>query len=509
MRIASSTIFDIGTSGVQQQMSELAVLQEEISSGKSLNVPSDNPLAAAEAVTAQQGSDANVQYATNQGAATSSLQQEDSTLGSISTVIASVQSLLTEAGNPSLTDQERSVLATQVQADQQQLVNLGNATDAQGNYLFGGFQSSSPPYSIATDGTVTYTGDSGQRTVQVNANQSIATSDPGSAIFETVPPNSGPGIAYQSSANTGSATFSAVSITNSNDPSNSDSYQITFSVSNGVTTYSVLDTTTDTQLNGGVPQNYVSGTAISLGTQGGQSVTLSGVPNNNDQFYVSPAQSAGTTTVTAATATNTGTGTIGAVSVTDPQDPSIYAPYTVNFSVAGGVTSYTVTNTNTGVTSASQPYTSPATVALGTGQTVEISGAPANGDSFTANQQNVGVNLFTTLSNVITALQQPVSGTFDQANLTNALTTATAQLSNAANNVSTVRAVVGAREQELSTLKTDNSTAQLQYSSTISSLTDTNIVAAYSQYSETSVALQAAEKTFVETESLTLFSIIQ
>ena len=118
MRIASSTIFDIGTSGVQSQLSELATLQEQISSGKSLNVPSDNPLAAAQAVTAQQGSDANVQYATNQSTATNSLQLESSTLTSISTVIASVQTLIGEAGNPALTNQERSVIGSQITAAQ-------------------------------------------------------------------------------------------------------------------------------------------------------------------------------------------------------------------------------------------------------------------------------------------------------------------------------------------------------------------------------------------------------
>lgn len=506
MRIASSTIFDIGTSGVQSQLSELATLQEEISSGKSLNTPSDNPLGAAQAVTAQQGSDANVQFAANQSTATSSLQLEDNTLGSISTVIGSIQSDLTDAGDPSLTDQERSVLATKIQSSLQQLVSLGNTTDAQGNYLFGGFESDSPPFSVSTDGTVTYTGDQGQQLAQVNATRSIATSDPGSAIFQSVPADSGPGIAYAAATNTGSATYSAVSTTNSADPTNGDSYQITFSVANGTTTYQVLDTTTDTQLNNGVPQNYTSGTAISLG---GQAVTLTGVPDNNDQFSIRPPQSTGTTTVTAGTASNTGTGSIGAVTVTDPTDPTIFAPYTIAFSVVGGVTSYTVTNNDTGVAAPAVPYTAPATVALGTGETVQLTGAPANGDSFTVEQQNVGVNLFSTLNNVIAALNQPGGGTFNQANLTNALTTATSQIANSENNVLTVRALVGAREQELGTLGTDNTTTQLQFSSTLSNLTSTDIVAAYSQYSETSVALQAAEKTFVQTESLTLFSIIQ
>jgi len=506
MRIASSTIFDIGTSGVQSQLSELATLQEQISSGKSLNEPSDNPLAAAQAVIDQQGSDANVQYATNQTTATSSLQLEDSTLTSMSTVIASVQTLLNKAGDPSLTDQERSVLASQISGAQQQLISLGNTTDADGNYLFGGFQGTSAPFTVAANGTVTYSGDEGQQLAQVSAGQSIAVSDPGSAIFQSVPAGSSPGITYAAAANTGTATYSAVSVTNSADPTNADTYELTFSVANGATTYTVLDTSTGTLLNSGNVQNYTAGTAISLG---GQSVTLSGVPANNDQFFIRPAQSTGSNTVTAATSTNTGTGAISPVTVQNQEDPTIYAPYTVAFSSPGGVLSYTVTNNQTGVAAPAVAYTAPATVALGTGETADITGTPAAGDTFTVNQQNVGVNLFTTLSNVVAALQLPGGGTLDQANLTNALTTATSQVSNAENNVLTVRSLVGAREQQLKTLTTDNSTAQLQFSSTLSTLTDTNIVSAYSQYTETSVALQAAEKTFVQTESLTLFSIIQ
>ncbi len=519
MRIASSTIYDIGTSGIQTQLSELATLQEEISSGKSVTTPSDNPLAAAEAVSVQQASDTNVQYAANQSSATSSLQLEDSTLTSISTTIASVQTLLNQAGDPSLTNQERSGIATQLQSAEQQLVSLGNTTTATGSYLFGGFQTNSPPFSISSTGTVTYNGNAGQQMTQVANGITLAVGDPGSSLFQQVQSGVGPSIAYASSTNTGDATFSAVSVTNSADPTNADGYQIQFTVGNGITTYTVLNTTTDSYLNGGVPQQYTAGDTTSNGVTtegsgsqtislGGQSINISGTPSNNDTFTILPAQSAGLSTVASPATTNTGSGTIGNVTVTNAQDPSIFAPYTINFSVAGGVTSYTVTNTDTNTTSAPATYP-PNTVDLGTGLTVQVNGAPANGDSFTVQQENQGVNLFTTLNNVIAALNSPDDSSVAAAALTNTLTTASAQVGNTENNILTLRAQVGARQQQLSTLTTDNSTAQLQFSATLSTLTDTNIVSAYSEYSQVSVALQAAEKTFVQTESLTLFSIIQ
>jgi len=88
-----------------------------------------------------------------------------------------------------------------------------------------------------------------------------------------------------------------------------------------------------------------------------------------------------------ATTGNTGTGSISGVTVVTPANPANADNYSINFSVIGGVTSYTVTDTSnsSSTTSASTPFTAPQTITLG-GMSVSISGAPANGDSFTVGQ---------------------------------------------------------------------------------------------------------------------------
>jgi flagellar hook-associated protein 1 FlgK len=87
-----------------------------------------------------------------------------------------------------------------------------------------------------------------------------------------------------------------------------------------------------------------------------------------------------------ATTGNTGTGTISGVTV-NSANPANADNYSINFSVVAGVTTYTVADTsNSGsTTSPATAYTPGQPITLG-GMSVTISGAPANGDSYTVGQ---------------------------------------------------------------------------------------------------------------------------
>jgi flagellar hook protein FlgE len=55
--------------------------------------------------------------------------------------------------------------------------------------------------------------------------------------------------------------------------------------------------------------------------------------------------------------------------------------YTVNFTVTGGVTTYTVTDADNAANDSSGTYTSGTAITLGSGQSVTLTGTPVNGDS--------------------------------------------------------------------------------------------------------------------------------
>jgi flagellar hook-associated protein 1 FlgK len=191
-----------------------------------------------------------------------------------------------------------------------------------------------------------------------------------------------------------------------------------------------------------------AGTVASPYTAAGISIVLSGAPANGDQFLVQPtATGAGSLKVvlsnpsqiaaagavkTAAAGTNTGAAAISSGTVLDSTNPNLLSPVTIAFT---SPTTYTI---NGGAPNA---YTSGGNIALN-GWQVQISGAPANGDTFSvtsnaggtgdnrnaliaANAQNVGVlqNGTTSISGGVSAL---VTGLGSQAQQINTARTAQA-----------------------------------------------------------------------------------
>ncbi len=192
-----------------------------------------------------------------------------------------------------------------------------------------------------------------------------------------------------------------------------------------------------------------AGTAASPYTAAGISIVLSGTPANGDQFLVQPTATAaaGLKVVlsnpsqiaaagaikTAAAAANTGSATISAGTVLNSSNPNLLAPVTITF--ANPPSSFSV---NGGPAVA---YASGGNISVN-GWQVQISGAPAAGDTFTvasnaggtgdnrnalaaANQQNVGVlqNGTTSITGGISAL---VTGLGSQAQQINTAQTAQA-----------------------------------------------------------------------------------
>jgi flagellar hook-associated protein 3 FlgL len=144
------------------------------------------------------------------------------------------------------------------------------------------------------------------------------------------------------------------------------------------------------------------------------------------------------------------------------------------------------------------------------GQRLSVSGQPANGDTIKASSpESAGMDIVATLSAVANSIRTATTGSEGNARLTNALSTASSKLSNSLNNVLTVQASVGAREQEANTLSTQNTDTGVQYQTQLQNLTGSDFVSAYSQFTQTQNSLQAAEKTFMQMQNLSLFDLIK
>ena len=159
---------------------------EQISSGRSVNQPSDNPAAAAAlVVNADQTSQAN-QFLSSISTVSGELQSADSTLNSVTTALQQAISLGVEGANGTLNASDQQALAVQVQGIQSQLVNLANLA-YQGNYVFAGTATSTPPYVLDSTSSsgVTYQGNSGVNSITIGNQYTVQTNLPGSQLFSS------------------------------------------------------------------------------------------------------------------------------------------------------------------------------------------------------------------------------------------------------------------------------------------------------------------------------------
>lgn len=149
-----------------------------------VNVPSDDPAAAALYSNNLAATSQATQYLQNINSLTGSLQVGDSALSSAVTILNRAVTLGTEGGNGTLSTTQLQALGQEVAQIQQQMVGIANTT-FQGASVFGG-TASGPAYvadSSSPDG-VTYQGNTTVNQVEIAPGAQTAANVPGSQIFQ-------------------------------------------------------------------------------------------------------------------------------------------------------------------------------------------------------------------------------------------------------------------------------------------------------------------------------------
>ncbi len=168
---------------VDQQRLNTAL--EQVSTGQSVNQPSDNPAATAAYIVNEAESDSVDQYTQNISTVEGSLQTAETALESVVTNLNQAVTIATAAANGTNSTTELQGYAQQIQAIQQTILNLANTT-YQGSYLFGGTETTTAPYVTSTSSSsgVSYVGNTDANQIDVGAGQSVTVNVPGSSIFD-------------------------------------------------------------------------------------------------------------------------------------------------------------------------------------------------------------------------------------------------------------------------------------------------------------------------------------
>jgi flagellar hook-associated protein 3 FlgL len=204
----------------------------------------------------------------------------------------------------------------------------------------------------------------------------------------------------------------------------------------------------------------------------------------------------------AANAGNTGSGVIGATTVSGAAGYT-GGTFSINFTAAN---TYNVENAAS-VVIGTGTYTPGQTISYG-GAQIALSGQPAVGDSFDVAASG-NQSLFTTVQNLVTALQAGANSASAKPALNNAIAGALNNLDQAISQTSTVQANVGGRLNTITTQQSQATSQQTQLQQSISSLQSLDYASAITSLDSQNTTLSAAMQAYTLTQGLTLFKYIQ
>lgn len=245
--------------------------------------------------------------------------------------------------------------------------------------------------------------------------------------------------------------------------------------------------------NGDDGQRFVQiGASVQVAVRDSGAQVFMSVPSGNGTFAVAP-----------------GAGNSGTAVISASEQAGVFTSddYSISFSQASPTDpiTYQVTNSaaavvGSGVYAAGEPIDF-------AGARVVLSGAPADGDSFSVTP-SVGQSVFSTLERIVTALQGSGSTPAEVAAVNNAMTVALGDLDQSLGAVLEVRSEVGVRLQQVQNQLNINESFNLQLQETLSGIQDLDYAEAVSRFNLQLTALQAAQQSYVKMQGLSLFNYL-
>jgi len=180
MRITSTMSYLNLLQQINRAQERAQAAQNQVSSGKKVLNPSDDPTAAADIVhLTSEGAEAD-QYARNVTFAQSKLQVTDGVLDNVQQMVERARTL----GQSSLGDLTTTASANIAELNglRDQILSAAN-TSYLGRFIFGGSVTTTPPYVKNPDSTVSYNGNSAVMSLQVTRSTTLPTQVAGNEIF--------------------------------------------------------------------------------------------------------------------------------------------------------------------------------------------------------------------------------------------------------------------------------------------------------------------------------------
>ncbi|MBI1331584.1 MAG: flagellar hook-associated protein 3 [Armatimonadetes bacterium] len=156
--------------------------QKKVSTGKRINVLGDDPTGFGSVVSMKGVKAGLTQYSANLDRANNWYSTTENTMSEVTTLMNRANALAVSGATATTGQTERQAMASEVTSIRDRLLQLANAKDGSGNYIFAGTATSTTPFSL-NGNTIAYNGDTGKVKVEAAPGQTMDLSLPGTDTF--------------------------------------------------------------------------------------------------------------------------------------------------------------------------------------------------------------------------------------------------------------------------------------------------------------------------------------
>ncbi len=193
MKVSTNLYFDRASTQLATVQSSLSKTQEQLSTGKQITKPSDEPDKASLVTRLESELARQESYQSTLSTVEIKLSTQETALRNVSDVMYRIKELTVQANSDTMGKLDRESIALEIESLRDQVLSLANTQDTSGNYIFAGSRVTEPSFGLNSQGLIDYQGDQSRMQVAVGDNRLMNVNRPGSDAFVRVVRDDGKG----------------------------------------------------------------------------------------------------------------------------------------------------------------------------------------------------------------------------------------------------------------------------------------------------------------------------
>ncbi|WP_191600979.1 flagellar hook-associated protein FlgL [Marinomonas algicola] len=187
MRITNNYIYRQSSEGLERSNERYLDTNRKIIEQSSIVKASDDPVGAGQVLRYEANNRLLDQYKSNGTSAKNGLEYQHVALTSLNDLLDKARSLVIQSENGANSQSDLDSIAQELSSIRDTAADLMNSKNSDGDYLFSGTDTKSPPFQLQSNGRYEYFGNEGKKFAQLAETVSIPVSESGKSLFQDVP----------------------------------------------------------------------------------------------------------------------------------------------------------------------------------------------------------------------------------------------------------------------------------------------------------------------------------